>query len=173
MSLDPLEPDGAVVGGDCFDHWLPEVSIGHRLALAVLPTSSLPARPPPIVEALDHIGRITDDQHISLRVASKCLEGSENLHSLIGRRRLRPRCALAIGNRPGPSTGARIPKAGTIGVDRGRHRGCHASGSSMREVTSTGRFPAATSAKVTLSRTRRSAARTATQTSWRCSAAPS
>ena len=81
-----------------------------------------------------------------------------------------PGAAAAVGRRlSAEAPGAEAPGAEPPGAQR---RGSQASGSSVSLATERGRRPATMSSRLTRSSTLRRLARTATHTSWRCSAAP-
>jgi len=127
VALDPAELHTAT-GIDQIDEWLPQVTIGHWLTLAVLPTPAQPALPPAIVEALHHIGAVGDDDN-GARVIGKGLHGvkrSLDLHALIGGMRFSPTATWLATWRNGPCPSARsgVSRTGAIGINDDGVRGC-------------------------------------------------
>ncbi len=109
---------------DQVDQRLPEITIGDRLLLGVLPPASQPTAPPVVAEAVHDIGRVR--HHLDRpRLGSEhaqCLEHRLDLHALVGgvRRPARSRSGTVGRHRPGPTTWPGIPRTCPIGVHDGR-----------------------------------------------------
>src|SRR2546421_3580132 len=120
MSLHPPERDPAVRARQ-LDQRLPQVLVGDGLPPSVAPALSQPGLPPPLSEAVNHVGRVAHHLHRRLH-RSQRLEGGGDLHALVGCHRFGPAGEAASGDGPGPSSGARVPDAGAVGVHgRGHH----------------------------------------------------
>ena len=114
---------------------LPQVPVGHRLALGVAPAPALPPLPPRLPEAVDDVGRVA--HHVQR--AGQGLEGPDHrgdLHPLVGgvglaaavraARRPPPRPSRPVRGCPGRSRRCRRRSAagsGSVGVVRpsGQH----------------------------------------------------
>ena len=98
---------------------LPQVAVGHRLVLRVLPAAALPAPPPPVGEALDDVGRVAHHLHPVGRVGRQRPQGLErrgDLHALIGRVALGAAGVGPAGHGPGPPARTGIAPARAVGV---------------------------------------------------------
>src|SRR5690606_13739218 len=126
VPLHPQERDVAALEHE-FDERLPEVAVRDRLLLRVQPAPTPPALPPPIAEAVDDVGRVRHDLDRTTRRSYR-LERRGDLHALVRRARVGATRPCTVGSDPGPSTGARVPAAGTVGVGDEGHRSEHGTG---------------------------------------------
>jgi hypothetical protein len=107
------------------DQRFPQVSVGHRLVLRILPVAPEPTGPPALAEAVDDIGGVAhhlERPSIGTTERADRLECRVDLHPLIGGTGLGPAGVGALGDSPGPTTWSRVPEARTVGVDNQRSR---------------------------------------------------
>src|SRR5487761_1033407 len=127
MTLHPLEPHGGASVQRELKQRLPQVPVGDRLALGVAPSSPAPSDPPPLEEAVHHVGRVPAHEHaVGPCLGKEGLQGAQHgrhLHPLVGRRRCGAALEPAAGDDPRPTAPPGVPEAGSVGVDdRGGHR---------------------------------------------------
>src|ERR1700683_4608337 len=119
MALDPADTAGLVGGRRQLYERLPQVAVGHRFVLGVLPVAPQPALPPAVGEALDDIGGVADDVDGARpvrRQRTQRLERRGDLHALVGGVAVGARGVGPARHRPGPAPGSRIAPAGTVRV---------------------------------------------------------
>src|SRR6516162_4343966 len=112
MALDPAEGDRHVRPEREGDEGLPEVAVGHRLALRVLPPATLPALPPTVGKTLDDVGGVAHDVDARGPVGQQGTQGLEHrgdLHALVGGVSLGAAGVAPPRDRPRPAAGARVP----------------------------------------------------------------
>src|SRR6202453_5523145 len=120
VAFHPTPADRDLAGQRELDERLPEVAVGHRLVLRVLPTAAEPPLPPPVGEALDDVGRVADHLHPVGRLGregAQRFERGRDLHALVGRVPLGTAGIGAAGHGPGPATRPGISPARAVGVD--------------------------------------------------------
>ena len=120
VTLDPEKRDFPVLDGR--DKRLPEVLVGDRLLLRVLPTPSFPANPPLVPEAIDDVGAVAPDLQRTIEMSYR-VEDRLNLHTLVRRWIFRPRGPRAAWNHPRPAARAGVSRTCTVGVDHRRNSG--------------------------------------------------
>src|SRR5439155_9376780 len=107
---------------------LPEIAIGDRLLLPVLPAGLLPALPPALTKAVHDVGAVRVEVDAPLaRDRGEPLDGGRELHALIRRVRLGTADdALLAGVEDDrrPAAGPRVAGTGAVGIqdDVGRGR---------------------------------------------------
>ena len=119
VALDPPEGDVLALRHQ-LDERLPQVAVGHRLALGVHPALLDPPFPPAVPEAVDHVGGVAHHLEPAGQRHHR-LVGGVDLHALVGGVLGRARGVRSALDRPGPPAGAGVPAAGPIGVDDRRH----------------------------------------------------
>ena len=119
VALDPSETDQVRAWPGRRDQRLPEIPVGDRLLLAVLPAPGQPPLPPAVPEAVDHVGRIAHHLERPPRVVTASRAAWISMRWLVV-------CAAAplayapSGHGPRPPTRTGVPQAGPVGVDNGR-----------------------------------------------------
>src|SRR6185369_8115798 len=125
-NLVPLDVVPAGLG----ENPLPEITIGDRLLLAVLPAVLLPALPPALAKAVHDVGAVGVDVHVpAARNGGEPFGDGLKLHALVGRvgRAARDHALLVVGGDDGgPAARSRVTGAGSVRVDR--HVGVSAPG---------------------------------------------
>src|SRR5665213_2023462 len=169
MALDPRKRNLARTIERQREELFPQVTVGDRLALGVLPLAPKPAHVPLVLKALDHVGRIAHDLDGSLGVLTQCFNNRADFHPLIRRVRVAAARVLLVPTSPRPTARSRVTAARAVGMNSFHiRRVIQASGSVENLVTAGGRSPRSTCPRVTCSSTSRNVPRTATHTTWRC-----
>src|SRR5258706_15670018 len=100
MTFDPPEGDVAALE-HVVDERLPQVTVGDRLALTVLPAALAPPDVPLVAKAVHDVRRVAD--HVERAVERPDgFEHGGDLHPLGGGVCLRPAGKRTLGNRPCP-----------------------------------------------------------------------
>ena len=118
VALHPGEPHRPGGVERQLEQRLPQVPVGDGLARRVAPAPTLPSLPPPVAEAIDHVGRVAVDVHRALDRLERPDHGGD-LHPLVGRARLGAAGEGPVGHRPRPAPGPGVPEARTVGVHDG------------------------------------------------------
>src|SRR5664280_3130781 len=173
MALHPRKRDLARTLERQREELFPQVAVGDRFALGVLPLTPKPAHVPLVLKALDHVGRVAHDLDGSLGVLAQRINDREDFHPLIRRVGVAAARVLLVPAGPRPTARSRVTAARAIGMNSFHiRRVIQASGSVENLVTAVGRSPRSTCPRVTCSSTSRNVPRIATHTSWRCVASP-
>lgn len=115
-----LVPDD-VVPARLRDQRLPEVAVGHRLAVVRPPAVPLPALPPAVAEAVHDVGAVAVDVHAAAAGhGAEPLDGGRELHALVGAARVAARdhaLGGAVADDGGPAARSGVTGAGAVRVD--------------------------------------------------------
>src|SRR5665213_859830 len=174
MTLDPRKMHIAIRSEDQGKELLPQIAIGDRLALGVLPAPAKPPDVPLVIEALHDVRGVTHNLKRALLVLTQGRNDGHDLHALIRRVRGGAAGVTVASARPRPAPRTGIAAAGAVGMNLlHEFRVTHESDSVVKRVTASGSSPRRTWPSVTCSSTSRSAPRTAIHTSFKCLASPS